>query len=256
MAEKYIEMKMKTKKKKKKRKNFIKLLMLLIVLISVLITLCLKLSYFNVQKIDVVNCKNVSKEEIIKHSKISQGSNIFSVNLKESRTNILKNNNVMDVNIKRIFPSKIIITVKERDAVFYIQKDNKFLIVGKDGVVLEEKNSIENLKLMKLDGIDTKTVAVGKVVPIKDKRIIELIGNITDIYACNKSKYVITAVNISDVLNINVYYKSMCVKLGTPDNIEKKLNKALNVLENQKIIDKKGYIDVSYDGNPVFFIEN
>jgi len=255
MAENYIKMKNELHKKKLKRKKFVKILMAFIVLISVLITLCLKLSYFNVEKIEVVNNKNLTKEQIVKLSKISQGSNIFYVNLKESRTNLLNNSNIMDVNIKRNFPSKIIITVKERDAVFYIPKDSKFLIVGKDGVVLEEKGTIENTKLIKLDGIDVKTVVVGKKLNVQDKRAIELIGEITELYNLNISKYSITSVNMNNLLNINIFYNNMCVKIGTSDSLRKKLNKALNVIDTQGLIDKKGYIDVSYEGNPVFCIE-
>jgi len=255
MAENYIKMKTELNRKKVKRKKFIKILMAFIVLISVLITLCLKLAYFNVEKIEVVNNKNLSKEEVVKISKISSGSNIFYINLKEIRTNLLSNSYIMDVNIKRNFPSKIIISVKERDAAFYIPKDNKFLIIGKDGVALEEKDTVENNKLIKLDGIDVKSAVAGKKLPVQDKRVIEFIGELTELFNLNISKYSMTSVNVSNLLNINIFYNNMCVKIGTPDNIRKKLNKAINVIDTQGLIDKKGYIDVSYEGNPVFCIE-
>lgn len=255
MAEQYIKMKTEANRKKVKRKNIIKILMFFIILISVLITLCLKLSYFNVKKIEVTGNKNVTKEEIIKLSKISQGNNIFYINLKESRTNLLKNTNIMDVHIKRIFPSKIVITVKERDAVFYIQKDSKYLIIDKDGIVIEEKDNIDNLKLVGLEGIEAKEALAGAKIPVEDKRVIQLIGKITELYNNNISKYSITSANVSNLLDINLYYGNICVKIGTADGFEKKLNKALNVIDTQGLSDKKGYVDVSYEGNPVFHIE-
>ena len=255
MAEQYIKMKTESNRKKKKRKRFIKILMLFIVLISVLITLCLKLSYFNVQKIDVLGNKNVTKEEITKLSSIAEGNNIFYANLKTSRTNILKNPNIMDVHIKRIFPSKIVINVKERDAVFYLQKDSKFLIIDKEGIVIDQKDNIDNLKLIRLDGMEIKDVIVGKKLSVQDKRAIELIGKVTELYNNNLSKYSMTSANLNNLLSINFYYGNMCVKIGTADEMEKKLNKALNVMETQGLADKKGYIDVSYEGNPVFYIE-
>ena len=255
MAEKYIKMKTESNKKKKKRKNFIKIIMLFIVLISVLVTLCLKLSYFNVQQIDVAGNRNIGKEEIIKLSRIARGNNIFYVNLKASRTNLLSNSNILDVHIKRVFPSKIVITIKERDAVFYIQRDSKYLIIDKEGIIIEEKDSIEALKLIRLDDIKTENAVVGKRITAEDKRTIELIGKITELYNNNISKYSMTSANISNLLNINICYGNMCIKIGTADEIEKKLNKAINVMDTQGLADKKGYIDVSYEGNPVFYIE-
>jgi len=255
MAEQYIKMRTEANRKKTKRKNFIKILMFLIVLISVLITLCLKLSYFNVKKIDVAGNKNVLKEDIIKLSKIAQGNNIFYMDLKASRTNLLKNTNILDVHIKRIFPSKIVITVKERVAVFYLQRDSKYLIIDKEGIVIEEKDNIDNLKLIRLDGIEAKDALIGKKLPVQDKRAIQLIGEITDLFNNNISKYSITSVSLENLLNINIYYGTMCIKIGTADEMEKKLDKALDVMETQGLADKKGYIDVSYEGNPVFYIE-
>ena len=255
MAEQYIKMKTEANKKRRKKRTFIQILTLFIVLISVLTTLCLKLTYFNIRTIEVVGNKNVSAEDIIKNSKIEQGNNIFYIDLRESRTNLLKNNNIMDINIKRVFPSKIVIAVKEREAVFYTQRDNKYLIIDKEGIVIEEKDKIDNLKLVRLDGIDLKNVSIGKTIPVADNRALVLIGKITELCSNNISKYSFTSVNLSSLLNVNMYCGNICIKIGTADDIENKLNKALNIIDSQGLGDKKGYVDVSYDGNPVFHID-
>jgi cell division protein FtsQ len=48
----------------------------------------------------------------------------------------------------------------------------------------------------------------------------------------------------------------MCIKLGSADDMKNKLNKALNIIEQEKLSAAKGYVDVRFDGNPVFYIYN
>ena len=255
MAENFIKNKNEMLRKKRKKIKIRKFILIFILLVSLFITLCLKLSYFNVSEIKVHNNKNLSVEEIIKLSNINKGSNIFYLNTKESMTNILKNSYVLDVNIKRKLPSNIDITVEERVAAFYAIKGNGFIIVGKDGVVLEEKQKLNNIELIKLLGFNTMQATIGKKLPCNDLRKISVIGTITEIVNVSKSKLKITSVDISDLLNIRVYYENMYVKLGTSEDLGKKLDKAITVLELEQLKNAKGYIDVSVISKPVFCIE-
>lgn len=255
MAENYIKNKGELLIIKKKKKRIKKFVLISILLISLFITLCLKLSYFNINEIKVHNNKNLSTEEIIKLSNIGKGSNIFYLNTKESITNILTDSYVLNVNIKRKLPSNIDITVEERDAAFYLAKENKFLIIGKDGVVLEEKQTLSNSSLIKLLGFDSKQAIVGKKLPCDDSRKISVIGTITEIVTGDTSMPKIISVDIGNLLNIRVYYENMYIKLGTSENLDKKLNKALTMLKLEQLKVAKGYIDVSVIDKPVFCIE-
>ena len=79
MAEKFITNKSKVLRKNSKKEKQ-KIVLIFILLASVFITLCLKLSYFNINEIKVFNNKNISSEDIIKLSNINKGSNIFYIN--------------------------------------------------------------------------------------------------------------------------------------------------------------------------------
>lgn len=259
MAENFIKNKSEIVRKKKKKKKIKKFMFAFIFLVSLFITLALKLSYFNVNEIKVHNNKNVSIEEIISLSNINKGSNIFYINTNKSMVSILKNSYILDVNIKRKLPSNIDITVVERVASFYCVKDNGFLIIGKDGVVMEEKQNLSNNDLIKLLGFDINKATVGKTLPSEDNRKISAIGTITDFVNSPQSKFKISSVDISDLLNIRVYYENMYVKLGTSENLEEKLRKAVIMLELEQLKPEqlKGVkgIDVSVIAKPVFCIE-
>jgi len=255
MAEIFIKNKGELLRIKRKKKRISKFVLVFILLISLSITLCLKLSYFNISEIKVYNNKNLSVQEIIKLSNINKGSNIFYINTKESATDILKNSYILHVDIKRNLPSSIDITVEERSASFYAVKGDTFLIVGKDGTILEEKQSLDNSALIKLLGFNTKDAIVGKKLPQDDERKISVIGTVTDFINRDKSKFKIISVDISDLLNIRIYYANMYVKLGTSEDLSKKLDKAITMLELDQLKNAKGYIDVSVISKPVFYIE-
>lgn len=47
----------------------------------------------------------------------------------------------------------------------------------------------------------------------------------------------------------------MEIKLGSSDNILSKLNRAINIINGENLTTSTGYVDVSYNGNPVYSID-
>lgn len=241
-------------RKRRKKRNLKRALIIFLLLISTLAILCLKLSYFNVKNINVVNNKIVSSGEIITSSKINIGINIFMLNTKNIGTNVLSNPYILKADIIRKIPNTIIISVKEREAVFYIEDKNKFIIIDKNGVVLEIKDNIDNMKLTKLEGVNVSDVNIGKTIPNTDNSKLQLIDLMTELISSNNSGINITAVNVANDYNVEVYCDNMLLKLGSV-NMKDKLNLGLNIIVNNNLKNAKGYVDLSFDSNPVVFIE-
>lgn len=242
--------------KRRKKKRIKRNILLIIVLVSTLITLCLKLQYFNITGIIVSGNINVEQDEIKRLSNINIGNNIFYINTKTAKNNIMKNPYVETVNIRRKLPNLIEISVKERTSMFYnISSNNKSFVIDKTALILDEKDSIDGMNLIKLDGFDYKNSKAGKIVVSDDKRKIDTLLVISDLILRTNSDTKPTSVDISDLLNIKIYYGDMCVKLGTSEDLPNKLNAALNILIAKELKASKGYIDVSFNGKPVFFVE-
>lgn len=242
--------------RRRKKKLVKRSILLIIVLVSTLITLCLKLQYFNIKQIIILNNINVTEDEVIRLSNINVGNNIFYINTNNAKKAILKNPYVESLSIRRKLPNVLEISLKERNALFYnISSNSKNLVIDKTALVLDEKDNIDGLKLIKLDGFDFKGSQVGKVIAYDDNRKIDVLLKISDLILKTNSDIRPSSVDISDLLNIKVFYGSMCVKLGTNDGLENKLNTALNILISKELKDSKGYIDVSFNGKPVFFVE-
>lgn len=241
----------------RKKKNVIKRSIILsILLVVILITLCLKLSYFNIEKIEVVNNKIISSEEIVTLSGLVKGNNIFYINVRNVKNSITSNPYICDVSIRRELPQTIKLDVTERKAVFYSIKDNKNVIIDNRGIILEVRDKLKGLDLVNLSGINFNSVTLGKEIDTDDNRKIKVLGIFADLIDRNTTDLKISSIEISDLLNISLSIGKMNVKLGNYENIESKLNKALNIMQRSEVRNSKGYIDVSFEGNPVVYIEN
>lgn len=242
--------------KRRRRKMAIRrTVVLTILLVSIITILCLKLEYFNIKNVKVTNNKVVSGEEIINLSQINMGTNIFYTDIKKIQTNVLNNPYILKADVKRRLPNTINIIVKEREAVFYADALDKFFIIDKNGVVLEERKDILGMILTKLEGFNLDNAEVGKVIASDSSRKIENIGLITELISINSSGINITSVDLTDDLNIKIYCGDMLVKVGG-SSLKERLNLALNIMIDNNLKGKKGYIDVSSERNPVLRIDN
>ncbi|MFD3157430.1 cell division protein FtsQ/DivIB [Haloimpatiens sp. FM7330] len=240
---------------RKRKRTIIRIVFISILLISAFLTLLFKLPYFNIKNIVVVNNKNVTKSDIMDLSNFKIGSNIFYINTKESVTNILSNPYILNVDIKRKLPNQILIKVNERKATFYAYVNKEYYIIDEKSMVLEKKEKINFMQLVKIIGFDSDNLQVGQPLPCNDDRKKQIIRSITDIINSNNNGMKMSVVDIKNVYDIKAYYGNICIKLGNESNLKDKFNKAINIIQKQGIKNKKGYIDVSFKGNPVFFIE-
>lgn len=241
----------------KRRKKILmqRLFVLLAVLSVVAWNFCMRYPAFNITSITVENNKNTDAQKIIQLSGIQTGNNIFYIKTSKGSNKIMENPYFTSVKISRKLPSSIVISVVEREATYYAAKDNKFAVIDKDGILLELKDDISSMKLIKLDGFDMKKSEVGKQIVGTDERQIQIIETLAGMTAAKAFVAGLASVDLTNPSAINMYSGQICIKIGTIDNFEKKLNTAANILQRDELKQAKGYIDVSFDGNPVFFIE-
>ncbi|MGK0468021.1 cell division protein FtsQ/DivIB [Clostridium sp.] len=244
-------------KKRKKKKKVRNLILLGIIMVSTLITLCFKLPYFNITQIEIVGNVNVPISKINEQINTHLNTNIFYASFADSKSDIVKNPYTLGVTIKKKLPNKIIIQVEERVAIFYGKVKDTYYIMDNEGVLLEKRSNIKDMNIVNLGGIDFKNSKVGNSV-ISDDRKINIANNISNIineYRKTKNNIIISSVDINNVLDVKVYSGKMCIKFGTTEDLENKFNKAINILSQPKYKAAKGYLDVSFKGPPVVFIE-
>lgn len=244
--------------RRKNKKRVRRLILLVIIMISTLITLCLKLPYFNIKKIEITGDVNASKVEINKSANIDIGSNIFSASFNGNKKQIMKIPYILGVQVKKVLPNKIIIQVEERVAIFYGKINNTYYILDNKGIILEKRSNIKDMNLVNLIGFNYEKCKVGDLIVSEDNRKISIVREITNIindYRKTNNDSKINMVDVNNVLDVKIFSGKMCIKFGTTEDLKNKFNRAINIISRPEYKNAKGYVDVSFKGNPVVFVE-
>ncbi|MEG1256306.1 FtsQ-type POTRA domain-containing protein [Clostridium sp.] len=244
-------------KRKKKIIRVKKTILLLIVLISILITLGFTLPNFNLSEILVSGVVNLSEESVIASTNIEKGINIFKIKTNKIERGLSENPYILSSKVSRKYPNKIAIKVEERKLAYYTEMSGGYYIIDDRGVVLEKKDNIDGLNLLRLDGLNEDLLKIGE--PIKDIEA-EKLTALCDIYSFLEKnqffeKYNIAKVEINDFIDLKLYVNKVYIKLGTVEGVNDKIAKAFSIITTPEFNDFKGYIDVSFDGNPVIYKE-
>lgn len=243
-------------RKRRGKKAVKKLVVFFAILLSILITLCFKLPYFNIEQITVFNNKSISKDEIIKLSNVNKGTNLFYKDFASSKKAIMSNPYILDVSFSRKIPNTVDIFVSERKAQFYSLDQSKLAIFDKNSMILEFRENISNMKLIRVDGVDIKSAQLGKTIGNSNDKKVKIIRTISDLISREKDGVPdMTSIDLTNTKDLKIYYGDIYVILGTEYGIEDKLNKAINILGSDGIKASKGYIDVSFNGIPVVSIQ-
>lgn len=244
----------------RKKKNIIRMkrtILVLIVLFTILITLGLTLPDFNLKEVKVSGLEMIPEDSIISTVALETGTNIFKINTKKIE-NVLKKNTYIDsVQVKRKMPNKISIEVKERKVAFYIQGAEGNYVIDKNGRVLGKKETIEDPNVLRIDGIVEENIVIGELLQGEELRRFEGVQNIYE-FLVEKGffeQYSISRLEIKDFVDFKLYVNQAYLKLGTSENMSEKLAKGFSILSAPEFVDFKGYVDVSFDGNPVVFRE-
>lgn len=239
----------------RKRKKLIKKTIFWIVTsLIIIVILGLKLSYFNISEILVENNRLVATQDIENLSEINLGSNIFLLSKTDIRDKILANPYISDVKVHRKLPSMVVLEIAERTPQYYIYNDKEYVILDVSGYVLEITSTITDKKLVQLSGLDPALAEPGSLIS-EDSRRLQQIEVFSDLIKRNISDTKITAIDLESGSEIKVYFNNIEVKTGNIEEMQEKLNKAINIINQQGLKNSKGYIDVSFDEAPVISIE-
>lgn len=240
----------KRKKKIKRIKRILKITTLLIIVIGGT-TFALVSPIFNIQEINVINSEKVSGDEIISLSGISKNQNIFRFLSSKSIEQIKTNPYIEEAQIKRIFPNKVEITVKERKATFNVEFLNEYAYINNQGFILEISN--EKLDLPTIQGIKTKEedIKAGNRLNNDDLEKLEIVIQIVDSYKSANLENQITSIDIENKNEYTVYMEEAkkIVYLGDGTNLGDKILWLQAILKDNEGIEGEIYLDGDLNEN-------
>ena len=243
--------------KRKRRNKVIKIILLTILIISAIIALLLS-PVFNIQTIEVVGNKQISKEEIKSLSGIEIYENLFKVINKKVENNIKANAYINTVKVSKKIPDTIHIEVEEREASYMLEYGNGFVYVNNQGYMLEISSIKKELPI--LIGISTSKEDYKAGNRLNEEDLIKLgtVIKIMNSAQTNGIASLITKIDISNENNYTLFLETerKTAYLGDCSNLETRMLFLVGILEKEKENPGEIFINMNLNTDDAYFRES
>jgi len=235
------------RRKRIKKRLFITLIFLIVIGIVVIN----KTDVCIIDKVMLEGDNLITGKYVQEKAETLKGLNIIYIDKKSIIKDFKRNPYVEELTIKRVYPNKLKINVKEAKGLYYVNKDESYYIISSNMILLEEIDSIEDKKLIELRGIDIENLNLGDKVSKEKKieKIAEDFYNMEQVIEENGEEFSITAVDVSNMSNLKAYIGNIEIFLGTYENVFKKMSDAVQIYKNFDVTES---INVSFTGSPDF----
>ncbi|QOR36217.1 FtsQ-type POTRA domain-containing protein [Clostridium sp. 'deep sea'] len=226
-----------------REKSKIKLWMVISVLLVVFVfQIIFTPLFFKVKHVNISGQAYLTKNEILQISQIELGKPLVTLSTSKAVKNLLANSWIKDVKVEKAWPNEVNISVTERVPSLAIPYKNQFLMISKDGYVIEIKNDYSTVNLPILNGYVVDEIEVNQQVMSKEQW--ELVDKI----------YTNLPNNVLSILSEIYWYRDL-VELFTDDGLKislgdikdfdyVRLKMLPEILKNISKEDK-GYLDLS-----------
>lgn len=192
---------------------------------------------FTIKDVQVEGLKRVSKDDIIKTLNINNKSNLISFTRFRAKKKLKNNYYIEDISIKKEFPNKLILYVKERDLVGYIKHTNGYIMIDKYGFVVDIKKEYKE-KLPLIEGLNFETFILGQKLIPKDPQKLKAVVEIAMLALEKKLSDAINVININNINNIHIYIDNIDVVFGSASSIATKISTLSAINEKFKVTEK------------------
>lgn len=235
-------------KKAKRHRTFV----ILGVIIAFLIV-CLFTPVFGITSITVKNNRVVDSEAVIRASGIELGDNVFRLNTRDAEESISALGHVESAEIKRKFPARIVIEVKENSESAYVIYMGNYISVDTTGKIIDvlKGDNIDPSKPV-ISGMAVKDVKKGKIIKATKAEKSDFAIEILRSAEKNKLFSQIKKINISDIKSAKLTLDTdTTVILGDNTQIDYKFAYLIEVLKNLENL-RGGEIDLTDTKNVIY----
>ena len=214
----------------------------------------LTLPAFQVSNIIVLGNSKMTPEEIESRLNILLEKNTFLLDKQKIKEAFSSDPYIESVEISSKFPKTAIFNIKKRQAVATVKFSGGFLVIDENGAVLESTQELSKIVKPLISGIEVTQVKLGEKLDIENHDIFGLIQSVITNVRSAKLLNNISQIEITgDSEILMTTPQGVNVLLGKGENLNEKmliLNQILIDLHEKKIY--SGYIDMRYDGYPVY----
>jgi cell division protein FtsQ len=184
---------------------------------------------FAVKEVLVRGNQEIPTEDILLTASLNHYKNIFQVDVTKIQQEILQNPKISSVEVTRVFPQKILITIKERQPLCLLMYLDNLLVIGEDSVVMAVRDESDPISLPIVTGVKYQRIKVGeKVQTPQFQTALEILK-----YADENLRQIISEINLTNFqlyLDLPNSRNTLKVELGNDSEIEKKINNLRAIL--------------------------
>lgn len=242
----------KKKRKIRAKRRFIVLLFLLVCVGTIFVVL--KAPFFNVKTIVCVGQTSLPEEEVIKIAGAKTDVNIFSTGVGTMKRRLAAHPGIAECNVRRLFPNKIKIWVRESKAVICIEQGVVFLLADKDGRIIKSvdaKNEDAAKGIARLAEFKPQSTAVGECIFSKEDATHNVLRECVGVLDSLDMIGDVTMIDGKDLSDIKIEYQDrLTILLGSYENAEYKLTFVKKVINEELSKYEKATLD--YRGSKLY----
>lgn len=230
--------------RRRKRMMSVYIITIVLLVLTIGITMCFTF-LFNVDKI-VVSGESQTYDymKIVEVSGIRAGDNLLRLNTEKAEQQILDELLYVETaDVSRDFPSTLRIHVTRCIPAYNVQYEDGVLLVSRQGKILSDNNfysDIENLPV--IYGLEPSDTEAGKALKSVNNNKYEAFTQIISRFDRDDNTQ-IESIDITNEYEIMVNYRNGLVfEMGNWSDVEYKLDLAQNVMNDNNIRGKKGYL--------------
>ncbi len=203
-------------------------------------------NFCNIKEVIIKGNDYLSKDEIFSKSQIKLGENIFKLDLKKSIDSLEQEPRIKEVEIKRVIPNKIIISLKERKAAAIVRIGEEYFFSTKEGIILSKIDiPEEGFVLPLLLGLEIDEIKIGEIIDKPEFRA--ALESINSAEVVLPKKFCRVEILSPDDFMICNKDDTLKVRVNRPEviiNKENLLREALEKIEGEKLLVE--YIDIRF----------
>ena len=204
----------------KKRKHSVVFLPLAFSLVCAALIFVLGV-FFQVRTIEVNGNRFYTDAEISEASGVAEGDNLFFINRFSASSRIFaKLAYVEGISIDRKLPSSLIITVRESEAIAYVETDNGLWAIDRTCKLLSKVNDADAAQLLRVKGVSVSSPVQGEVLPSDGGLNVDYLSDILKQISALNLRHSISFIDMSNSASPEFdYLERFTVVMGGHENV-------------------------------------
>ena len=177
---------------------------------------------FQLTDIEIQGNESFSNEQILAYVDVEMGQYIFTIDLDAIRRELGTIPYIEVLEVKRVYPSKLLIRLRERTLKLAVKYGDTFVLTDEAGTAVEMAPSAQGL--IELRGVTVEAAAIGSRIQGLDDYDVYLIDTILATFEESVIGEELSYIDISIPTMITMGVKNgLKIRIGDVDNMEQKL---------------------------------